>query len=133
MDRISKRNLLIFTLLLSLCVGGLGYVLITGDRQVERTDKWVDHTNQVILEAEKLSTLIEGMVSTQRGFLLTGDINFQIGAGGRRFYRDRKNKPGNGRGIKSWGGLVIRHGRGRCRVHGWRPTGILKAEIFVCR
>jgi PAS domain S-box-containing protein len=65
-----QKSLLIFTALLSLCMGVLITILVTGDARVDKSDQWVNKSKVVILEGEVLGQQIEGLLATQRGFLL---------------------------------------------------------------
>ncbi len=76
LDKMFVRNLLIFTLVLSFCIGTLGYVLVEGNRQIRNADGWVAHTHKVILKSGELSSLVEGMLASQRGFMITGNQDF---------------------------------------------------------
>jgi len=76
MQKVFVRNYLIFSALLVFCVGGLGYLLISGDRQIEKSDDWVYHTHEVIIKSEALNALIAGMLSSQRGYILSGQTKF---------------------------------------------------------
>ena len=75
-DKVLARNLLIFSVILTFCVGSLGYALLNGSKKIQKSDEWVEHTYKVILEAEELATLIEGMLASQRGYILTGKQDF---------------------------------------------------------
>lgn len=46
------------------------------NRKLIDTSLTVDHTNEVILEAEKLISLVKDAETSQRGYLLTGDAQF---------------------------------------------------------
>ena len=76
MDQVFIRNFVIFIVLLLSCAGLLTYNLVIGDRELDKTDDLVLHTHDVITEAEQLSTLIEGMLAAQRGYLITADDGF---------------------------------------------------------
>ena len=76
MDSVLRRNFLIFIGLLLVSAGLLVYNLYFGEGELSKTDELVDHTHEIILEAEQLSTLIEGTLAAQRGYLLTGDEGF---------------------------------------------------------
>ncbi len=76
MDKTLIRNFVIFVAILLISVGTLGYSLITGDAKVDKIDDLVQHTHAVIVEAEQVSTYVEGMLASQRGYLLTGDKSF---------------------------------------------------------
>ena len=71
--RIFYRNFLIFTAILLLCVVSLGYVLISGEKQIDKSSEWIFHTHEVIIESEQLNTHIAQMVSSQRGYLISGN------------------------------------------------------------
>lgn len=70
------RNYLLFTLILLTCMVGLGYVLVSGDRQIEKSDKWVLRTHEVIIISEQLNTLISSMLSSQRGYIISANEKF---------------------------------------------------------
>lgn len=76
LDKIFIKNLLIFTLILSFGAGILGYVLTTGNRQIRNADSWVAHTHKIILRADELSADVEGMLASQRGYMMTGAATF---------------------------------------------------------
>jgi len=76
LDKVFARNFIFFMMILLACTGTLGYSLIVGDRELDQTDALVLHTHDVITEAEQLSTVIEGMLASQRGYILTGEARF---------------------------------------------------------
>ncbi|MEC8665254.1 MAG: ATP-binding protein [Pseudomonadota bacterium] len=76
MDKVLVRNFLIFVVILVACSGSLMYSMITGDKQLDKTDDLVMESHDIIATSEQLSTLIEGMLAAQRGFLLTGEEEF---------------------------------------------------------
>ncbi len=76
LDKIFVRNILIFTLVLSFCIGVLGYVLVEGNRQIRSADGWISHTHKIILKSGELSALVEGMLASQRGYMITGNDEF---------------------------------------------------------
>lgn len=76
MDKAILRSLLAFLVLLSFCAGVLSYLLMSGNSKIDEAEASIIHTNRVILKAEELSTLIEGLVSSQRGYLLSGKEYF---------------------------------------------------------
>ena len=76
MDKVLVRNFLIFVVILVACSGSLMYSMITGDKQLDKTDDLVMESHDIIAKSEQLSTLIEGMLADQRGFLLTGEEEF---------------------------------------------------------
>ena len=67
MDKVFARNFVLFVIILLVCVGTLSYSLIKGDKNIEKTDELVLHTHSVITEAEKMASLVEGMLAAQRG------------------------------------------------------------------
>ncbi len=71
------RRVLVILALVGICTLWLGYILVSGDRQIQRTDYWVNHAYKTILQAEEFSALVEGMVSTQRAYVMTGQEKFQ--------------------------------------------------------
>jgi PAS domain S-box-containing protein len=70
------RNILIILALVVMCTLWLGYILIHGDKQIQKTDYWVTHTYKTILETENLSALVEGMLASQRAYIMTGQDKF---------------------------------------------------------
>lgn len=76
MNNVFVRNFIIFAAILLICTGTLVYGLIKNDRALDKTDDLLEHTNEVIVEAEQLSTFIESMLSSQRGYLVTGQKTF---------------------------------------------------------
>lgn len=76
MDKIFLRNFCLLVAILSLCAGMLGYTLVSGERAFNKTDDLVVHTYDVITRAEQLSTVVEGMLAAQRGYLLSASPEF---------------------------------------------------------
>ncbi len=70
------RNFAIFFALLITCAGGLGYIIIQGEKDNNLASEWVLHTHNVIVAAEELSSQMEGLLSAQRGYLLARDPEF---------------------------------------------------------
>jgi signal transduction histidine kinase/CHASE3 domain sensor protein/DNA-binding response OmpR family regulator len=71
-----KRNIVIgfgFSLLLLIISSAASFISI---RNLLDSAKWVDHTHQVIVELEKVNTLLLETETNQRGYLLTGDDSF---------------------------------------------------------
>lgn len=75
-NRIFIRNFLIFVAVVVTCAIGMNIALIAGEKKVEETGSLVSHSHTVIIEAEQFSSLIEGMLGAQRGYLLTGQETF---------------------------------------------------------
>lgn len=76
MDKVFLRNYALFFLILFFCASGLIYILISGNRKIDKIDSQVKHTQDVITEAQHLSTLIEGILASQRGYIITRQKNF---------------------------------------------------------
>lgn len=76
MPQVFVRNYLVFTAILFTCVLGLGYLLISGDKQIEQSDDWVIHSHEVIIEVEKLNALVARMLASQRGFIISHEEKF---------------------------------------------------------
>lgn len=94
-DRNIFRNFMVFAIVLLFLAGLLGYVFASGDEAIEKTTRQVTHTQDVIFEAQKLAALIEGMQSSQRGYLITGSQIFLDR------YEEKKKKAG-GNVLKLW-------------------------------
>ncbi len=52
------------------------FSVVKGDKSLAKTDDLVIETQEVITQSERLSFLIEGMLSAQRGYLITGNEEF---------------------------------------------------------
>ena len=70
------RNIVIVLVLMVMCILWLGYILVHGDRQIQKTDYWVNHTYKTILESENISALTEAMLASQRAYIMTGQEKF---------------------------------------------------------
>jgi len=66
---------LAFSISISLLVI-LSIISYTRTSEIERYSYWVDHTYNVMLESEKMFSLMKGTISSQRGFILTNDSLF---------------------------------------------------------
>ncbi|MBL4803576.1 MAG: response regulator [Alphaproteobacteria bacterium] len=86
MDKIFIRNYTIFVVFLFLCVSWLGFFLIEGEKQLDQTEEWVQRSHKTIVEAQEFSALVRSMLSSQRGYLLSGDQDFL------REYQTRKQE-----------------------------------------
>ncbi|MGQ0527371.1 MAG: ATP-binding protein [Alphaproteobacteria bacterium] len=53
------------------------YILISGERDIDKTDEFVRHTYEVISKAEQLSGFVESMLAAQRGYIITRDPEFK--------------------------------------------------------
>lgn len=76
LDKIFIRNYAILFLIIVLCTGTVIYILYSGDRQIGKIDERVKHAQTVIVEAGQISALLEGMLSAQRGYLITSNADF---------------------------------------------------------
>ncbi len=76
MQTVFARNFIRFSLLLAVCVVGMGFILVTGHKQIDAMDDKIRSNNAVISEAQNLATLAESMLGSQRGYLLTPEIGF---------------------------------------------------------
>jgi PAS domain S-box-containing protein len=76
MDRTLVRNFLIFTVLTVVCFGALAGILWRSDHEIEKSGDWVKQTNNTLMASQELSALVEGMLNSQRGYLLSGRKNF---------------------------------------------------------
>lgn len=76
MDRALVRNFLIFAGLTLVCFGALAFFLIKSEKQLKLSNQWVTHTNSALIAAQELSALVEGMLNSQRGYLLSGNQAF---------------------------------------------------------
>ncbi len=76
MDKDFVRNFIFFTIILLSCAGTISYSLVQGDKTLDQVDDMVINTHEIITEAEELSTLIESMMASQRGYIITGNEEF---------------------------------------------------------
>lgn len=76
MDKILIRNYSLFVVILFLCVGILSYVLVSGEKEIDKNNDWVVHSHEIITEIEGLNKIVETLVSSQRGYIISGDIIF---------------------------------------------------------
>lgn len=76
MDKIFLRNFLLLATIIALCVISLSFALISGEKTLSRTDDLVVHSYDVITKSEQLSTLIESMLASQRGYFITANDDF---------------------------------------------------------
>lgn len=76
MNKLFVRNFFLFAVLLLTSTLVLSYILIIGEKEMEKSESWITYSYRVISESEQLSTQIESMIAAQRGYLLTGDEEF---------------------------------------------------------
>jgi len=77
MNTVFARNYFLFVFILLACAGLLGYGLIVSEKDVDKTGEMVSHSYEVITASEQLARLVDGIVASQRGYLLTGKDEFQ--------------------------------------------------------
>lgn len=76
MDKIFIRNFVVFVFILVGFSGWLVYGLIKNDQTFNITDKIVLHTQEIITISENISSNVEGMVASQRGYIITRQEKF---------------------------------------------------------
>lgn len=76
MDKVFIRNYTVFVVFLFLCVSSLGFMLMQGENELAKTEDWVARSHKIIIEAQEFSTVVRSMLSSQRGYLLTGNESF---------------------------------------------------------
>jgi PAS domain S-box-containing protein len=86
MNTVFARNYFLFVIILLGCAGALGYGLIVSEKDVDKTGERVSHSYEVITSLEQLARLVDGMVASQRGYLLSGNDEFL------EQYENRKSK-----------------------------------------
>ena len=72
-DPVLLRNFVIFSLVLALCVLGLGYHTFQSSASIRRSDLVVSHSQEVIFEAQDLIQTINNVVSFQRNIVILKD------------------------------------------------------------
>lgn len=76
MDKKLYRNFLIILAVALLCFGAFSALLMSNGKNVGRSSQWVEGSNSVILSTEYSAILLERLLNSQRGFLLTHDKQF---------------------------------------------------------
>jgi len=76
MDRLLLRNFLIFIVLTIACFVGLLGMLATRGKDITNSENWVTHSYRFINLADSLPTLVESMLASQRGFIITQKKEF---------------------------------------------------------
>ncbi|PZQ44733.1 MAG: hypothetical protein DI551_09515 [Micavibrio aeruginosavorus] len=66
------RNFIIFSFILALCVGGLGYHILRSSKDIKLSDLRVNHSQQVIINAQELINSIIVTISMQRSYVSSG-------------------------------------------------------------
>lgn len=80
------RNFFIFMLILGACLGGLAYNTLRSAEKIRATDVWMNHTQKVIMETQKLTMLVSNVISVHRNLVLLKKEGAQAG------YDDAKAK-----------------------------------------
>jgi len=76
MDRLLLRNFLIFIVLTITCFAGLLGLLATRSKDIANSESWITHSYRFINLTDGLPTLVESMIASQRGFIITQKKNF---------------------------------------------------------
>ena len=76
MDAVFTRNFIVFAVILLSCSFVLSFSLVSGDKNLAKTDDLILDTYQIINQAEQLSSRIEGMLASQRGYILSRQDHF---------------------------------------------------------
>ena len=76
MNNIFSRNFLIFVIILVSISSFISFSLISGEKTLASSGDLLLHTYDVIFEAEELSTKVESMLASQRGYVLTQKEEF---------------------------------------------------------
>lgn len=85
-DIILFRNYGMFLATLAVCAGLIVYILVSGEREIASTQQQVAHTYAVITKIEVIAAQVEGMLASQRGFIITGNKDFMDN------YKFRRNR-----------------------------------------
>lgn len=67
------RNFIVFCLILSVCLIGLGYHVFVSSENIKRTDRIVSHSQTVVIMMQDLISTITGVVTSQRTYVLKND------------------------------------------------------------
>lgn len=89
MDRDSFNSHVLFFLSLLVSSGILIYILVSNERTIAKIDDQVIHTYKVINTAQEISHLVESMLASQRGYILTKETDFL------EKFRSRREKASN--------------------------------------
>ena len=68
-----RFHILMFLIITTLCLGGLGFVFVLRDGTIARSDQNMGQTRQVILKTHEVMSLIYSTLAIQRGYILSGD------------------------------------------------------------
>lgn len=69
-------NLLMLFVLFAVCAALLGRLIVQRDNEIEASETWIAHSYPVINEIESIPALLESMLSSQRGYILTDESAF---------------------------------------------------------
>ncbi len=72
----TEQNLLVVSLVLVLGIILLGYKGYQNNQSNRETTQLIDHTRQVLLDAEKISTAVKDLELGVRGYVITGDYTY---------------------------------------------------------
>lgn len=70
------RNFIIFSVILALCLLGLGYHVLTSSANIKATDRIITHTQTVIIQTQELINTTISTVGHQRNYLLFKDNEY---------------------------------------------------------
>ncbi len=73
-------------IILLFCAGSLIFLLISGNKDIQKTEDLILQNNQTIITTEKNIRLLEAILADQRAYILTKDQKFVLE------YRDKKNQ-----------------------------------------
>lgn len=80
------RNFIIFSLILSACVAGLGYHVFVSSENIKRTDRAISHSQTVVIMTHDMMATVGSVMSAQRAYILKNDDTNQ------KTYEDAKIK-----------------------------------------
>ncbi len=69
------RNFIIFSLILGVCMGVLGFVGFKASEEIKITDARVTHSQKVIIQGQELINIITGVLTQQRNLLVATSID----------------------------------------------------------
>jgi len=70
-NRAIFRNFIVFSVILALCIAGLGYHIYNSSAAIKQSDYQVNHSQRVIIETQTLISTIISTISFQRNFIIT--------------------------------------------------------------
>src|SRR5689334_1430507 len=75
----SRRTRTLFNigyLLVLAALVGNGLLTLVNLRTIDESDRWIDHTREVVIELERALSTLKDAETGQRGYLLTGDEEY---------------------------------------------------------